>query len=156
MRGSTRAAVAAAIAVAALALPAGASGWKFTFQDLTLGGTGTSTVEVRKCKGGPTGFYEYSGNVIDPAVQHTVTARMPALAKFRDFKDVQVTLVANLPPELLAQAISSTTAFYEETETRFKRAKGKLLFRHPSLILFGTEVIPPGTDTVNFTPKKGC
>ncbi len=155
---SPRAAILVAALGVALALPSTASGWKFTFQDLALGGGTTSTVEVKKCKGkSPFGIYNYEGNVIAPDIQHTVTGKMPALAKFRDFRNVQVTFTGvQLPPDTLNQLIADVTAFYEATETKFKQKKGKLLFRHPALILFGSEALAAGTETVKFKPKKGC
>jgi hypothetical protein len=50
--------------------------------------------------------------------------------------------------------IQATGAFWDTVCARWKR--GKLTFKHGSLVIFGNEVVPPGKNTVPFKPKPGC
>jgi hypothetical protein len=153
-------ALASVLIVIALALPASASAWKWTFRTFDLGGGTTGTVQAKKCKGPKVGFYDYTGTLNNSQIQHTVTAKMPAFPKFRDFRNVNLTVsgpsVDALPPDIVAQIVSSFTAFYEETKTKYNLKKGKLTFNHPPLSLFGSQVIPAGTHTEKFKPTNGC
>jgi hypothetical protein len=152
-------AIALALALAvALVLPSTASAWKWTFRTFNLGGGTTGSVTATKCKGGKIGFYNYHGQLGNSQIQHDVTAKMPAFAKFRDMKNVVLTVsgpaVTSLPPEIVAEIVNAFTAFYENTTTRYK--KNKITFKHPELVLFGSQVLQPGTHTEKFKPKPGC
>jgi hypothetical protein len=71
-------------------------------------------------------------------------------------KDIEVNVEAsdNFDPSLIAQMTEATGNFWDAVETRWK--PGKLKFRHGSLVIFGAEVLAPGTNTVDFKPKPGC
>jgi hypothetical protein len=151
------------VAVTALVVPSTASSWHYKFQDFfdTYGSANAaSVIKAKKCHGGKLGNYKFASRVVSTAGETElfleVKAKLPVTERFKPLKDVEVSAEAsdNFDPHVLAEVVSATGNFWDTVEARWK--PGKLKFKHGSLVMFGSEVVPPGKNTVKFKPKRGC
>jgi hypothetical protein len=150
-------------AVAALVIPSSAGAWHYKFQDFfdTSGGAvAASVVKAKKCHGGKLGNYKLVSRVIssagDTELFLEVKSKLPVTEKFKPLTDIEVNVQAsdNFDPSILAEITSATGDFWETVSARWK--PGKLKFKHGSLVIFGSETVAPGKNTVDFKPKPGC
>jgi hypothetical protein len=149
--------------VLALSVPSSAPAWKYKFQDFfdTAGGAAAaSVIKAKKCHGGKLGNYDFASRVAsvagDTELHFEVLAKLPVTEKFKPLTHVEVTVeaVGNFDPALLDQMRDAAFEFWSGTSARWK--PGKLTFKHPSLVMFGNEVVAAGKNTVDFKPKPGC
>jgi len=149
--------------VVVLSAPGAASAWKWTFQDfLEEKGQAfsSSLITARKCHGGKLGPYKFrainyttSGNV---QLTFEVTAELPVTPKFKSIKDVDVGFQASeqFHPGILAAIAEAYGAFFDQTNVRWD--PGDLTFKHPALIVFGSEILSEGVHKEDFKPKDKC
>jgi hypothetical protein len=151
------------VGVMALAAPNSASAWKYKFQDFfdTSGGAAAaSVIKAKKCHGGKLGNYDFASRVAsvagDNELHLEVLAKLPVTEKFKPLTQIEVTVeaVGNFDPALIDQMRDATFEFWSGTSARWK--PGKLTFKHPSLVIFGNEVVAAGKNTVDFKPKPVC
>jgi hypothetical protein len=149
--------------VAALVVPSSAAAWHYKFQDFfdTSGGAAAaSVIKATKCHGGKLGNYKLVSRVSSVAESSEllleVKAKLPVTDKFKPLTDIEVHVEAsdNFDPNILAELTSATGDFWDTVSARWK--PGKLTFKHGSLVIFGSETLAPGKNTVNFKPKPGC
>lgn len=150
-------------AVAVLVIPSSAAAWHYKFQDFfdTSGGAvAASVIKAKKCHGGKLGNYKFVSRVVssagDSELELEVKNKLPVTEKFKPLTDIEVNVQAseNFDPNIVAEMIRATGDFWETVSARWK--PGKLTFKHGSLIIFGSETLAPGKNTVDFKPKPGC
>lgn len=146
-----------------LASPGLATAWHYKFQDFfetTGGAAASSVIKAKKCHGGKLGDYKLVSRVASVStsteLEYEVRATLPVTEKRKRLKDVEVEIDAssNFDPVVLAELTKATADFWNGVSARWK--PGKLIFKHPSLVFFGAQVLQPGKNTVDFEPKPGC
>jgi hypothetical protein len=150
-------------AVAALVIPSSAAAWRYKFQDFfdTSGGAAAaSVIKAKKCHGGKLGNYKFVSRVSSESASTSllleVKSKLPVTEKFKPLKDIEVNVEAsdNFDPSILAELTRATGDFWDTVSARWK--PGKLIFKHGALVIFGTETLAAGKNTVEFKPKPGC
>lgn len=167
INGRARPAAAALVVLACaalLVLPARGFGWKWVANDFfavgASGGTGAARAVAKKCHGGKLGYYKFRSIAIGAAgdTELTVEVRLdlPVLPRWKPVRDVNLRVATppSFDPSVTAEIVSAYTDFWEGSESKWE--PGEISFRHPELVVFGSQILSEGVHKEDFKPKDKC
>ena len=163
----SRSALAIAVVVVALAVPAASSAWQYTFHDFFQyqgGSLAAGRITAKKCNGGKLGTYDYRSFTSSDSGSRTelvfeITAELSVREDFRRMKHVEVTTNAspNFPPEIVDEVRNGLLDFHETVFTKYKAEHDAAsVSATASWCCSATRSSSPETATTKFKPKPGC
>jgi hypothetical protein len=161
--------VVVAVAIVALAAPAAASAWHFTFDkffQISPSVAQAHKVIAEKCHGGKLGNYTLiakhfilvdSSDDKGPFLQLDMRITLPVTAKLQKLKVTKFELdYENFPDEAANEIHDSLVPFFNKSKAKLDNSGKKLILENPKLVIADEPVLDAGKTTSPFNPKPGC